>query len=141
MFPPPPSSTLFPYTTLFRSVRPRVRALRREGRDRRGAPERAHRDPFGHDLYTARPRALLRLSAALRRAGAAGRAAPPQEIQGCEGDAQFLRRHAGGGSSARARVLRRVGPLPPGTRAVVLGLQFLRGAARRDRPPPTEPGH
>src|SRR2546429_7128593 len=46
----PPRSTLFPYTTLFRSVRVRLRAARRRARARgvRGAGDRAHPDPRRH---------------------------------------------------------------------------------------------
>src|SRR5256885_649755 len=99
-----------------------VRALRREGRDRGGDAKRADRNSPGHDLHAARPRAVLHLSAALRGAGAARRAAPPQEIQGREGDAELLRGHAGGRSAARAGVLRGLRPLAAGAGAMVVRL-------------------
>src|SRR2546426_4970063 len=108
MIRPPPRSPLFPYTPLSQS----------------------------HVFYTARPRALLLLPAALRWAGAARRAAPPQEIQGCEGDAQFLRGHAGGGPSARAGVLRRGGAPPPRNRGGGLPPPIFFGGGPRGPFPP-----
>ena len=109
-------------------VRPGVRALRREGRHRRGDAQRADRHPPGHDLHAARPRAVLHLSAAFRGAGAARGAAPSQEIQGREGDAELLRGHAGRRSTARAGVLRRLRPLAAGAGAMVVRLQLHRRA-------------
>src|SRR5205085_10383567 len=104
-------------------VRPGVRALWREGRDRRGASQRADRYSPGHDLHAAGPRAVLHLSAALRGTGAARGAAPPQAIEGCERDAELFRGPAGGRSAARAGVLWRVRALAPRAGAVVVRLR------------------
>src|SRR5204862_6871476 len=55
MLPPPPRSTLFPYTTLFRSVRvsPRVQTSQRSAEDvRRGVPP--HRRPISAQVHVRR---------------------------------------------------------------------------------------
>src|SRR5205823_7460448 len=54
-------------------------------------------------------------------------------VAGREGDAQLLRGAAGGGPAARAGVLWRQRSLAAGARAVVVGVQLLRRAARRGR--------
>src|SRR5256885_9554340 len=66
MIPPPPKSTLLPYTTLFRSLpRPR-RAARRMARQRRGDPRPDHHRPvrgvqrLPHDAGGADDRVRLR---------------------------------------------------------------------------------
>src|SRR3712207_7022346 len=66
----PPRSTLFPYTTLFRSARGRPRR-RSASPDQRSGPHRA--DPPGT------PSLVSRLRRAARRGGAEGRARKEQD--------------------------------------------------------------
>src|SRR5437868_9680770 len=59
MFPPPPNSTLFPYTTLFRSRRWKARRSRDRDRDRAGH----HRDAgVAHGTIPRRDRKSTRLN-------------------------------------------------------------------------------
>src|SRR5258708_1311409 len=107
------------------------RALGREGGSGRRDAERAPRAPPRHDLHPARPHGLLRLPAALHRPRAPRGAAPQEECEGRERNAQFLRGAAGGGPAARARVLRRQSAPRARPRTGVGGVPFLRGAPRR----------
>src|SRR5437773_4446116 len=75
MIPPPPRSTLFPYTTLFRSVHHRAPPPARRG------------DPLGG--RTARPRAGPRDRGARHRGGSRGAAALRRDD--CRGDRKSTR--------------------------------------------------
>src|SRR6266403_979284 len=144
----PPRSTLFPYTTLFRSRAPRTRARSGGGRPTRGAARRArsHRRRRGR----ARDRLALPRRRGVRRAGRAARAlrALAAPGSGCyrgglmrAGRAVRHARHvvlglsndAGGPSAARALRALRCSDAPrprrPSVSALALGLPLVMAAA------------
>src|SRR5207249_11748982 len=75
MIPPPPRSTLFPYTTLFRS--------RAQGLARAGGSERAERRADRHRAVVVRPGAVCQ---AVARAGARGARLLRSRVENDSGD-------------------------------------------------------